>query len=353
MSEMVTTKQSYWRLVWRQFRKNVLAMAGLCVILLLFAIAILAPFLAHSRPIYLIKDGQTYWFANLIEYPELIEVDFRFWTPGESERAVRPPIPFSPLDDNTLDRLEPPSWAAVSSGEAVEGEAAGEPARRKHWLGTDDRGRDVLSRLIWGTRISMSIGFVAVGISMIIGTVFGALAGYYGGKIDMVILRLIEVVMCFPSFFLILTLMAFLPPSIWNIMVAIGLLGWTGIARLVRGEFLRLRESDFATAARATGLHDGWIIFRHLLPNALAPVWVSATFGIAGAILTESGLSFLGFGVPPPTASWGEVLKQSQRFITTAWWLVTFPGAAIFVTVTSFNLVGEGLRDAMDPRLRQ
>ena len=190
-------------------------------------------------------------------------------------------------------------------------------------------------------------------MGIILWIVFGALAGYYGGKVDMVILRLIEIVMCFPSFFLILTLMAFLPPSIWNIMVAIGLLGWTGIARLVRGEFLRLRESDFATAARATGLHDGWIIFRHLLPNALAPVWVSATFGVAGAILTESGLSFLGFGVPPPAASWGEVLKQSQTYITYAWWLVTFPGAAIFITVTAFNLVGEGLRDAMDPRLRQ
>ena len=352
MSDSTTKKQSYWRLVWQQFRKNWLAILGLAVILLLFAVAILAPFLAHSRPIYLVKDGRTYWFTNLIEYPELVEIDFRTWTPGEGERAVRPPVPFGPLDDNMNVRLEPPVWAASSQSDTME-EDAGEIRPRAHWLGTDDRGRDVLSRLIWGTRISMSIGFVAVGISAIIGVIFGALAGYYGGKVDMVILRIIEIVMCFPSFFLILTLMAFLPPSIWNIMVAIGLLGWTGIARLVRGEFLRLRESDFATAARATGLHDGWIIFRHLLPNALAPVWVSATFGVAGAILTESGLSFLGFGVPPPAASWGEVLKQSQTYITHAWWLVSFPGAAIFITVTSFNLVGEGLRDAMDPRLRQ
>ncbi len=336
-------RQSYWRLVWRQYRKNRLAMVGLAVILCLFVVALLAPFLAHSRPIYLIKDGRSYWFTNLINYPQLVEVDFVNWTPGDGERALRPPVPFGPLDDNVLQRLEPPAWA----GAGLTAESA------RHWLGTDDRGRDVLSRLIWGTRISMSIGFVAVGISALIGVLFGALAGYYGGKVDLVILRLIEIVMCFPSFFLILTLMAFLPPSIWNIMVAIGLLGWTGIARLVRGEFLRLRESDFATAARATGLHDGWIIFRHLLPNALAPVWVSATFGVAGAILTESGLSFLGFGVPPPAASWGEVLKQSQTYITYAWWLVTFPGVAIFITVTAFNLVGEGLRDAMDPRLRQ
>lgn len=326
-------KQGYWRLVWRQFKKNRLAIAGLCVIAFLFVVAIAAPFIAHERPIYLELDGQTYWFPNIIEYPELIPIDFREWEPEKSDYAIQPPIPYSPTSDELSERLEGPS--------------------EKHWLGTDDRGRDVLSRLVWGTRISISIGFVAVGIASVIGIFFGALAGYYGGKVDAVILRIIEIVMCFPSFFLIITLIAVLRPSIWNIMVAIGITGWTGIARLVRGEFLRLRGSDFATAARATGLHDWWIIFRHILPNALAPVWVSATFGVAGAILTESGLSFLGFGVPPPTASWGEVLKQSQTYITYAWWLVTFPGAAIFLTVTSFNLVGEGLRDAMDPRLRQ
>jgi len=169
----------------------------------------------------------------------------------------------------------------------------------------------------------------------------------------MVVQRLIEIMMCIPTFFFIITLIAFLPPSIYNIMVVIGITGWTGVARLVRGEFLKLRDSDFATAARATGLGDGRIMFRHLLPNALSPVLVSATFGVAGAILTESGLSFLGFGVPPPTASWGEILKQSQRYVDFAWWLVVFPGAAIFITVTAFNLVGEGLRDAMDPRLRE
>jgi peptide/nickel transport system permease protein len=319
--------------VWGQFRKNRLAMFGLALILLLFGVAILAPFLANDRPIYVRIDGTSYWFANIIEYSDLAQVDFRSWQPGDGERIVRSLVPHDPLEDNLLVRLTPPSKA--------------------HWLGTDDRGRDVLSRMIWGTRISMRIGFVAVGISMAIGLVVGALAGYYGGWVDMVVQRIIEVVMCFPSFFLILALMAFLPPSIWNIMIVLGLLGWTGIARLVRGEFLKLRDSDFAVAARATGFRDSWIMFRHLLPNALAPVWVSATFGVAGAILTESGLSFLGFGVPPPTASWGEVLKQSQQYINYAWWLVTFPGAAIFITVTAFNLVGEGLRDAMDPRLRQ
>jgi peptide/nickel transport system permease protein len=164
---------------------------------------------------------------------------------------------------------------------------------------------------------------------------------------------MIEIMLCFPTLILILALVAMLPPNIYNIMIALGFTQWTSSARLVRGEFLKLRESDFATAARAMGLGDGRIIFRHLLPNALGPVLVSATFGIAGAILIESSLSFLGFGVPPPTSSWGEILSQSKRYISFAWWLVLFPGAAIFLTVTAFNLVGEGLRDAMDPRLRQ
>jgi len=167
------------------------------------------------------------------------------------------------------------------------------------------------------------------------------------------VLRLVEIWICVPSFFLVITVMAFLDPSIINIMVVIGLTGWPGIARLVRGEFLKQKQQEYAIAARAAGLNDRRIIFRHLLPNSLSPVFVSATFGVAGAILTESALSFLGFGVPPPTASWGEILKQSQNYVDFGWWLVAFPGIAIFMTVVSFNLVGDGLRDALDPRLRQ
>ena len=246
---------------------------------------------------------------------------------------MRPPIPHSPVRQNLRNRLAPPS--------------------RAHWLGTDDRGRDVLSRIIWGARISMSVGFIAVGISVAIGIVLGALAGFHGGKVDALILRVIEIWICIPSFFLVITVMAFLDPSIINIMVVIGLTGWPGIARLVRGEFLKQKQQEYALAARASGLNDVRIIFRHLLPNTLSPVFVSATFGVAGAILTESGLSFLGFGVPPPTASWGEILKQSQSYVDFAWWLVAFPGIAVFVSVVAFNLVGDGLRDALDPRLRQ
>jgi len=332
------SKQSYWRLVWRQFRRNRLALAGLGIVIVLALIALAAPFLANDVPDYMIKAGKTYWFPNIIAYDDLTAENFyrsaHRWAPGEGEYALRPPIPFSPYNQDLTERKLPPT--------------------RTHLLGTDDRGRSVIARLIWGTRISLTIGLVAVGISVSIGVTVGALAGYYGRLVDMVALRVIEVVMCFPSFFLILALVAMLPPSIYNVMIALGLTGWTGIARLVRGEFLKLRESEFALAASASGLRDFRIMFRHLLPNALAPVLVSATFGVAGAILTESSLSFLGFGVPAPTASWGELLNQAHRLISTGvWWLVLFPGVAIFLTVTALNLVGEGLRDAIDPRLRQ
>jgi peptide/nickel transport system permease protein len=326
-------KQGQWRIVYRQFKRNRTAVCAFFLLIALTSVAIFASFLAGNVPIYLKKDGSTYLFPNVIRYVDLVGIDFQSWEPGDGDRIVRPPVPYSPEQSDLINRLKGPS--------------------KDHYLGTDDRGRDVLSRMIHGTRISMSVGFVAVGIALVIGVALGILAGYYRGWVDVLVLRVIEVVMCFPAFILILALISMLPPSIYNIMIVLGLFGWTGIARLVRGELLKLREADFTTAARATGLSDARVMFRHLLPNALAPVWVSATFGVAGAILTESGLSFLGFGVPPPTASWGETLSQSKSYIHFAWWLVTFPGLAIFATVTAFNLVGEGLRDAMDPRLRQ
>lgn len=224
----------------------------------------------------------------------------------------------------------------------------------RHHLGTDDIGRDVLSRLIHGTVIAGSVGIVSVSIYVTIGIILGALAGYFRGWVDLVISRIIEVVICFPTMFLIITIVSLWPPSIYNIMIALGLISWTGVARLVRGEFLKIMAEDFVQAARALGLSDGRIIFRHVLPNGIAPVFVSASFGVAGAILVESSLSFLGFGVAPPTASWGEVLQQGRRYIhENLYHLVWAPGFCIFLTVTMFNLVGEGLRDALDPKLRQ
>lgn len=228
-----------------------------------------------------------------------------------------------------------------------------QPPGMVHLLGTDDLGRDVLTRILYGARISLLVGFVAVGIATLIGILLGALAGYYGGWIDSVIMRFVDVMLCFPSFFLILAVIAFLEPSIWNIMIIIGLTGWMGVARLVRAEFLSLRERDFVQAARALGASDGRVIFRHILPNALSPVLVSATLGVAGAILTESALSFLGIGVQPPTPSWGNMLIAGKQTLGTAWWLSAFPGLAILLTVLGYNLLGEGIRDALDPRLKE
>ncbi len=226
------------------------------------------------------------------------------------------------------------------------------PPSPGHWFGTDDLGRDVLSRMIYGAQISLSVGFVAVGISFAIGIVLGSVAGFYGGRLDTAIMWLVDVMLVFPSIFLILAVIAFVGPSLFNIMVIIGCTSWMGVARLVRAEFLALREREFVAAVRAQGARNARIIFRHVLPNAMAPVLVSATFSVAGAILLESGLSFLGLGVPPPRATWGSLLSDGKAMIEVASWLTLFPGLAIFVTTLAYNLLGEGIRDALDPRLR-
>ena len=227
------------------------------------------------------------------------------------------------------------------------------PPSPAHYLGTDTLGRDVLSRIIYGSRVSLKVGFVAVGLATLIGLLVGALAGYYGGWVDSALMRLVDLMLCFPAFFLILAVIAVLEPSIWNIMTVIGLTSWMGVARLVRAEFLSLREREFVTAARALGASDTRLILRHMLPNALAPVMVSATLGVAGAILTESALSFLGLGVQPPTPSWGNILTAGTDNIEIAWWLSVFPGLAILITVMSYNLLGEGIQEAIDPRLKE
>lgn len=221
-----------------------------------------------------------------------------------------------------------------------------------HLFGTDELGRDVLSRMIYGARISLKVGFVSVGIATTIGIFIGSISGYYGGSVDNVLMRFVDVVLCFPTFFLILTIIAILEPSIYNIMIVIGITGWTGVARLVRAEFLSLKEREFVLAAKALGVSDFRIIFRHILPNAMAPVLVSATLSVASAILTESSLSFLGIGVQPPTPSWGNILTAGKANIEIAWWLSLYPGLAILITVLGYNLLGEGIRDALDPRLK-
>jgi len=332
MTEAGKKGVTYWGMVWRQLKQNRLAMIGLFITVLLLLVAIFAPLLSNNRPLVLYYKNHLY-FPALFDYSELHNVDFKELKeelkPGDF--ILFPPVPYSATEYDLTATLEGPS--------------------KKHWLGTDDRGRDVLARMIYGARISLSVGFVAVSIAAIIGVFLGSVAGYFGGIVDHIINRLIEIILTIPTFFLIIAIIAFLPPSIYNIMAVIGLTGWTGIARLVRAEILKLKKMEFVLAARALGASHARIIGRHLLPNAMAPVLVSVVFGIAGAILTESSLSFLGFGVPPPTPSWGDILSQSRDYIEFAWWLTIFPGLAIFISITAYNLVGEGLRDAMDPKL--
>lgn len=247
--------------------------------------------------------------------------------------AVSAPL-ISPYNPNDIDRkhiLEPPGL--------------------HHLLGTDDLGRDVLSRMIWGARISLAVGFVAIGIATIIGMLLGAISGYYGGWFDRIIMRFIDIMLSIPTFFLILAVIAFIGPSIWNIMIVIGLTAWMGVARLVRAEFLSLKEREYVLAAKAIGASDMRIIFGHIMINGLAPVLVSAVLGIAGAVLLESALSFLGLGVQPPTPTWGNILTLGKDNIEIAWWLSVFPGIAILITVLGYNLLGEGIRDCIDPRL--
>jgi len=274
-----------WKIFWRRFKRNRLALFGAVIILSLAVTAIIAPLIA----------------------------------------------PFDPNQQDILHRLEPPS--------------------ARHFLGTDDLGRDLLSRIIYGTRVSLLVGFVAVGIAIMIGALLGLFSGYFGGRLDALIMRLVDIMLCFPTFFLILMVIAFLEPNIWNVMVVIGLTGWPGLTRLVRGECLSVREREFVQAAKALGLSNLRIMLVHLLPNVMAPVLVAATLGIGGAILTESALSFLGLGVQPPTASWGNILTAGKDYITMAWWLSLYPGLAILITVLAYNLLGEGLRDVLDPRM--
>jgi peptide/nickel transport system permease protein len=279
-------KESFiYQVFWKRFRTNRFAITGGVVVIFLFLLSFLAPYIT----------------------------------------------PYGPDDLDLYHVLMPPSSA--------------------HWFGTDDLGRDVLTRVIYGARISLKVGFVAVGIAVIIGTVVGLLSGYYSGWVDNILMRFVDIMLCFPTFFLILAVIAFLGQSIWYIMIIIGLTGWMGVARLVRAEVLSIRERDYVMAVRALGARDSRIIFRHILPNAMSPVLVSATLGVAGAILTESALSFLGIGVPPPTPSWGNILTSGKDYIEFAWWLTLYPGLAITVTVLAYYLVGEGIRDALDPRL--
>ena len=375
LDEPLAPKRTRFEEFWRIFKQNRLAIAGMVFFILFFVVAIIGLALTSGND-------------PLLD-PALVRL----------QEKLRPP-----LAKPTLEMLQPNEV----------------PTLGVYVFGTDDLGRDVFARMLQGSWVSLTVGFVAVGIAIIIGIFLGGLAGYYGQRhiqinqlivggflaagllliifdlfwvglvliiislachllsflikktagakaqpawkriwyintisVDTLIMRFVDIMLCFPSFFLILTVVALLPASIYNIMIVIGLTSWMGTTRFVRAEFLSLREQDFVAAARALGLNDYRIIFRHMMPNAVAPVLVSATIGIASAILTEAGLSFLGFGVPPPHATWGNILSGGKGFIFDAPWLTFVPGFAILIVVLSFNLFGEGLRDVLNPKLRE
>jgi len=275
------------RIYWLRFRSNPLAILGAALILILFLIAVLTPWLALADPFH----------------------------------------------QNILDRLKGPS--------------------PYYWFGTDELGRNVFSRIMWATRVSLAIGFVAAFVSIGLGTIIGLISGYRGGKTDSILMRLVDIFLCFPTLFLILMILGILDkPNIIVVMAVIGFTSWPGLARMVRGEVLSMRERDFMLAAKGLGLSTPRLLFVHLLPNVVSPVIVAATLTVGQAILIESGLSFLGLGVQPPHPSWGNILTSGKDFIYTAWWLSVFPGVAILITVLAFNLLGEGLRDVLDPRMQ-
>jgi peptide/nickel transport system permease protein len=350
-----TVTHGFWAETWGRFKRRRLAMLALAYICFLGVVAIFAPAIAGTKPVVCKYKGQLY-------FPALGYLNPKWENPIFYKDRFRRIYP------ENLKEKDPDSWAIFPLvyqdpyRRVRKGEWPGQPGNptgvdgvpnRYNRLGTDQSGKDVFAQMVHGTRIAMLVGFVSMGIAAVIGIAIGAMAGYFGGWVDILLSRLIELVMCIPALVLILALIAILEKTtIWHLMIILGATGWTGIARLTRAEFLKLKEVDYVLAARALGVGRFRIMFRHVLRNALAPILVPITFGIASAIITESALSFLGFGAAPPNPSWGTLLNAGRTTIEQTWWLVFFPGLAIFFTVLAYNLIGEGLQEATDPRLR-
>ncbi len=347
--------RSFWSEVWRRYRRGVLGVVALIYVALLSLVAILSPAIAGTKPVLCKYKGSYslpclgYFYTPWEDRLTVAQEMRKRYTPKKFDEqpdswAVWPLVfqdPFRRVRAN-----EWPDQPGNPSG--VEGKPS-----QHNLLGTNQTGIDVFAVLVHGTRVALLVGFVSTGIAAAIGMTLGAMAGYFGGWADIFLSRLMEVMMCIPTLVLILALLAIVErATIWHTMVVLGITGWTSIARLMRAEFLKLRTTEYVTATRALGASQARVMFRHILPNALAPVLVPITFGIASAILVENALSFLGFGSPPPSASWGTLLSGGQRNLE-MWWLLVFPGAAIFLTVMAYNLIGEGLQEATDPRLRE
>ncbi|MFM8290838.1 MAG: ABC transporter permease [Planctomycetia bacterium] len=347
--------RGFWAEAWRRYRQRPLGLAALAFVGFLVLVAVLAPAIAGTKPVVCRYKGRLYapclgYFDRRLEPAIFAKDKFRGTYPANLKAKDPDSWAIWPLFFQDPYRpVRADEWPGRPENPAKD---EGRPSRLNPF-GTDQAGVDVLAKMVHGTTIALLVGFVSMGIAGTIGILVGAIGGYFGGWIDTVTSRATEIVMCIPTLVLILAIIAILEkPTIWHTMAIIGMTGWTGIARLTRGEFLRLKTAEFVMAARAAGAGPGRIMLRHILPNALAPVLVPITFGIAAAILTESSLSFLGFGPPPPTASWGSILNDARSNLT-MWWLVVFPGLAIFLTVLAYNLVGEGLQESTDPRLRE
>ncbi len=328
---------------WRRFRRRRGGLVGLGVVVILLLTAFFAPLIAGNVPIVCRYQGR--WSA-----PAIVETFRRVPVVGQ---WISPSKPFGlPSVDakSHLSQEDVVFWPLIPFGPTETSSDSLRPPSSVHWFGTDRIGRDLASRMVHGTTVSMTVGFVAMGIATLIGLSIGGWAGYAGGWVDALFSRLIEVVTCFPVLFLILSVTVWLEPSIVNVMVIIGLTRWTSIARFTRGEFLRLREQEFVLAARASGAGPFRIAVRHLLPNAIAPALVTITFGVAQAILLEAALSWLGFGVQQPNPSWGNILRSAYVQLRWSPHMVYPPCAAIFLAVLAYNLVGDALRDAIDPR---
>ena len=337
------TPQSYRRTLWRRLWRRRRGRLGLFFVFLLIIIWLFAPLLATNQPIVCRYQGRWY-FPAVVEVLQCRQVD---------EHWINKSPPFNKPQFDAKKELTPKAfavWPIIPYHEREQNPEFLAPPSKQHWLGTDQLGRDVAARMIHGAAVSVQVGFVSMTIAALIGIIVGGLAGYCGGRVDIFISRIIEVIICFPVFFLILTIMAWLKPNILNVMIVIGLTRWTGVARYARGEFLRIKSLDYITTARALGASPLRIMLKHILPNALAPILVYITFGIAGAVLLEAGLSWLGFGVQPPHPSWGNILRSAYESLRSAPHLAYPPCVMIFLTVLSYNLIGDALRDAINPK---